>query len=322
MMRRPHLFPIAAIGLLVLGGGAPLAAAETMGFNLSAGTPNDAVCKFKPEPAPLGVTETRYCSVVQTLLDEDYEAPGRLEAPFNGTVVGWSVVAGSWSSNTGKIGLALRTGKRGGPVYQGAEVLLPEASPGSRIHFTENLPIEEGAQVALRIGITTRGNAEEASAPLAFATPAIARTETFLRNGTEPWAGDLVETTDHQAVLLEAEIVSTDDTKAPFARRRFRARQHLGRGATVEVRSNERGAARATAKLTITGFARSFRLQSKRINLPANTWGSLRLPLGDQAMRAVKDAEAEGRAIVLKGNVRVVDVAGNMRSLRFQVRGG
>lgn len=317
----PAFVVVVLLGI-ALGGGVPPAAAETMGFNLSTGTSNDAVCRFKPNPAPPGVTETRYCSVVQTILDEDYEAPGRLEAPFNGTVVGWSVVAGPRSSNTGKIGLALRTGKRGGPVYQGADVLLPEASPGSRVHFSENLPIEEGAQIALRIGITTRGNAEEAGAPLAFATPGIARTETFLRNDTEPWGpGDLVETTEHQGLLLEAEIVSTDDTTAPIARRRFSARQDLGRGATVQVRSSERGAARAKATLRIAGLARSFHLLSKRINLPANTWKPLRLRLGGPARRAVATADAEGRGIALKGIVRVLDVAGNQRSLRFQVKG-
>lgn len=319
MFKRINL-TIAPIGLLALGGGGvPPAAAETMGFNLGTGTPNDAVCKFQPEPELPAVTETRYCSVVQTLLDEDYEAPGRLVAPFNGTVIGWSVVAGPRSSNTGKITLALRTGKLGGQVYQGAEVLLPEASVGGRVHFGENLPIEEGAQIALRIGITTRGNAEEASAPLAFATPAIARTETFL--GSEPWGGGLVETTEHQGLLLEAEIVSTDDTTAPKARRRFAARQALGRGAELQVRSSERGAARATARLKIAGLARSFLVRSKRINLSANTWKSLRLPLGGQAKRAVATAEAEGRGIALKGSVRMLDVAGNERSLRFQVKG-
>ena len=296
------------------------AMAATIGSNF-AGAPNDSVCKFKPKASVPGETETRYCSVVQWILDEDYAAPDRLEAPFNGTVVGWSVVAGQRSSNTGRIALALRTGKRGGPVYQGAEVLLPEVSPGSPVHFAENLPIEEGGQIALRIGITTRGNAEEAGAPLAFAAPGIATTETFLGGTSEPWGGDQVETIEHQALLLQAEIVSTEDTTAPIAKRRFAARQELGRGALIQVRSNEAGGARATAKLRIAGLKQSFSLTSKRIRVRPNTWTSLRVPLRGKAAHAVKAAEAEGRGVTLKGKVRVFDGAGNSKPLLFRVRG-
>jgi hypothetical protein len=315
-----HLL-VGVIGLLIFGGGVPVASAETMGFNLSTGTPNDSVCRFKPELSSPGQTETRYCSVVQSILDEDYAAPGRLEPFYNSTVVGWSVVVGPRSSNTGRIGLALRTGKRGGPVYQGAEVLLPDVSPGTRVHFNENLPIEEGAQIALRIGITTRGNAEEASAPLAFSAPGLGRTETFLGAGGEPWGGDQVETTDHQALLLEAEIVSTEDTTAPMARRRFAPRQDLGRGVLIQVRSNERGGARATGKLKIAGLKQSFGVKSKRVKLRPNTWTSLRIPLRGGAARAVKAAEAEGRGVTLKGRVSVADGAGNSTPLQFQVKG-
>lgn len=294
------------------------ATAATMGSNL-AGSPNDSVCEFKPKVSSPGETETRYCSVVQWVLDEDYEAPDRLEAPFNGTVVGWSVVAGPRSSNTGRIALALRTGKPGGPVYQGAEVLLPDVSPGSPVHFDENLPIEEGAQIALRIGITTRGNGEEASAPLAFSTPGVGKTEEFLGGAGEPWGGDQVEFVEHQALLLQAEIVSTEDTTAPIAKRRFAARQELGRGPLLQVRSNEAGGARATAKLRIAGLKQSFSVASKRIRVRPNTWTSLRVPLRGKAASAVKAAEAEGRGVTLKGKVRVFDGAGNSRSLQFRV---
>lgn len=311
--------PVWAIGMLIFVGWAPAAAAETMGFNLSTGTPNDSVCKFKPEPAAPGVTETRYCSVVQTMLDEDYEAPGRLEAPFNGTVVGWSVVAGTRSSNTGEIGLALRTGKPGGPQFQGAEVLLPETTPGHRIHFGENLPIEEGAQIALRIGITTRGNAEEAGAPLAFAAPHLARTETFF--STEPWSSGLVETTEHQGLLLEAEIVSTEDTTAPLARRRFAARQELDLGAVLQVRSNEVGSAQSTANIRIAGVKQQFTVRSPRIKVYPKRWTAIRLRVGGRARRVVKAAEAQGRRITLTGSVRVSDAAGNQKSIPFRVKG-
>lgn len=309
---------ILAISLL----GVSPAEADTIGSNL-ASAPNDSVCKFKPKVFSPGETETRYCSVTQWVLDEDYAAPGRLEAPFNGTVVGWSVVAGPRSSNTGRIGLALRTGKRGAPVYQGAEVLLPDVGPGSRVHFNENLPIEEGAQIALRIGITTLGNAEEAGAPLAFSAPGVGKTETFLGDTGEPWppGGGLVETTEHQALLLQAEIVSTEDTTAPLARRRFAARQDLGRGALMQVRSNEAGVARATAKLMIAGLKQSFSVTSKRVRVRPNIWTALRLPLRGTAARIVKAAEAEGRAVTLKGRVRVVDGAGNSKALLFRVKG-
>lgn len=307
-----------AISLLGVSG----AKADTIGSNL-AFPPNDSVCKFKPESSSPGQTETRYCSVTQWVLDEDYAAPGRLEAFFDGTVVGWSVVVGARSSNTGRISLALRTGKRGGPIYQGAEVLLPDVSPGSRVHFDENLPIEEGAQVALRIGITTRGNAEEAGAPLAFSSPGVGKTETFLGGAGEPWppGGGLVETTEDQALLLQADIVSTEDTTAPIARRRFAGSQDLGRGAVIQVRSNEAGGARASAKLRIAGHRQSFSLMSKRRKLQPNTWTSLRLSLRGGAARAVEAAEAEGRAVTLKGRVGVADRAGNSKTLLFRVKG-
>jgi|SRR6476646_3184788 len=299
------------------------AMAATIGSDLAA-APNDSVCNFKPNVSSPGETETRYCSVTQYILDDDYAAPDRLEAPFNGTVVGWSVVTGPRTSNTGSIGLALRTHKPEGPVYQGAEVLLPaDAAPGSRVHFAENLPIEEGGQIALRIGITTRGNAEEAGAPLAFAAPGIATTETFLGGTGEPWppAGGLVETTEHQALLLAAEIVSTEDTISPIARRRFAARQDLARGALIQVRSNEGGGARATAKLRIAGRKQAFRVVSKRIQVRPNRWTSLRVPLRGKAARAVKTAEAEERGVTLNGKVRVVDGAGNSTPLLFRVSG-
>ena len=321
---------VGVIALQTLSAGVPIAAAETMGVNLSSATANDSVCNFKPEGSSAGAPEIRYCSVAQWLLDEDYAAPGRLEAPFNGTVIGWSVVAGPRSSNTGDIRLALRTGGREGPtykkgpVYQGPEVLLPaDAAPGSRIHFNENLPIEAGAQIALRIGITTRGNAEAAGAPLAFAAPGIATTETFLGGAGEPWppGGGLLDTTEHQALLLETEIVSTEDTTAPIVQRRFAAHQVLRRGAVVQVRSSEAGQARATAKLRISGLAQSFTAMSKRIRVQPHNWTALGLRLQRKARRAVKSAEAEGRGVTLKGQVRVFDGAGNSDPLRFHVQG-
>lgn len=306
-----------AISLL----GASSARAETIGSNLTS-APNASVCKFKPEVSSPGATETRYCSVVQSVLDEDYAAPGGLKPFNNSTVVGWSVVAGSRSSNTGRIVLALRTGKPGGPIYNGAEVVLPaDASPGTPVHFNENLPIEEGAQIALRIGVTTLGNAEEAGAPLAFSAPGIGITETFLGGTSEPWGGSQVETTENQALLLQAEIVSTKDTTAPVAKRRFAARQDLSRGALIKVRSNESGGARATAKLTIAGLKQSFSVSSKRIKVRPNIWTSLRIPLRGKAARAVKAAESEGRGVTLKGKVRVLDGAGNSRPLQFRVKG-
>lgn len=309
---------VLAVSLL----GASPTKADTIGSNL-ASSPNDSVCEFRPEISSPGEVETRYCSVTQWILDEDYAAPGRLEAFFNGTVVGWSVVVGARSSNTGRITLALRTGKRGAPIYQGAEVLLPDVSPGSRVHFDENLPIEEGAQVILRIGITTRGNAEEAGAPLAFNVPGVGKTETFLGGAGEPWppGGGLVETTENQALLLQAEIESTEDTTAPIARRRFAGRQDLGRGAVIQVRSNEAGGVRATARLKIAGRKQSFSVTSKRIRVRPNTWTSLRLPLRKAVARAVKAAEAEGRLVTLKGKVHVADGAGNSRALLFRVKG-
>lgn len=330
MIKWPIKVLIGVFVLLIVGAAVSNAAAETMGVNLSGATANDSVCKFKPEGSSPGATETRYCSVAQWLLDEDYAAPGRLEAPFDGTVVGWSVVAGPRSSNTGDIRLALRTGGRGGPtykkgpIYRGPEVLLPaDAALGSRIYFDENLPIEEGAQIALRIGITTRGNAGEVGAPLAFAAPGIATTETFLGGTGEPWppGGGLLETTPHQALLLEAEIVSNEDTTTPTAQRRFAARQVLRRGVVIQVRSSEAGRARATAKLRIVGLKQSFTATSKRIRVQPKHWTALRLRLKGKAGRAVRAAEAEGRGLMLKGQVRVFDGAGNSELLRFHVLG-
>ncbi|HEX5988672.1 MAG TPA: hypothetical protein VFY75_00475 [Solirubrobacterales bacterium] len=308
--------------LLLFSSGGSAASAETLGFNLRTGTPNDSVCRFKPEVS-YGQTETRYCSVVQRILDEDYAA-GRLDPYYDSTVVGWSVITGPRSSNTGKISLALRTGKLGGPIYQGPEVMLPDVSPGTRVHFNENLPIEEGSQIALRIGITTRGNAEEAGAPLAFSAPGVGITETSLGGSGEPWGlngGGMSEANDHQALLLETQVVSTEDTSAPVAKRRFAARQDLARGARLQVRSSEGGAARATAKLRIAGLKRTFSVASKGKKVRPKIWTSLHLPLRGRVLMAVKAAEAEGREVTLKGRVRVVDGAGNSTGLLFRVKG-
>lgn len=304
--------------ILTLGAGAQQAPAETLGSNLSS-SPNASICEFKPE---VWFPETRYCSVTQWLLDEDHAAPGGVAAPFDGNVVGWSVMTGARSANTGDITLALRTGKRGGPIYTGPEVLLPPVSPGTRLHFAESLPIEEGAQVALRIGITTRGTEEEVGAPLIFNSPKVGSIETFLGGTGEPWpaGGGLVEPDRDQVLLLQVEIVSTEDVAAPIVRRRFAPRQRLVQGAVFRVRSSEPGSARAIAKLRIDGLERSFRLASKRIPLAAERWSPLRLPVRGSAKAAIRLAEAEGRGITISGRGHVSDTAGNSRGFAFRLR--
>jgi hypothetical protein len=131
----------------------------------------------------------------------------------------------------------------------------------------------------------------------------------------------LIEFTDHQALLLEAEILSTRDTTTPIAQRRFAARQVLRRGAVIQVWSSEAGQARATAKLRISGLKQSFTVTAKRIRLQSDKWTRLRLRLQGKPRRSVKAAEAEGRGLMLEGRVRVFDAAGNVKPLRFQVQG-
>src|SRR6476646_6138562 len=84
------------------------AMAATIGSDLAA-APNDSVCNFKPNVSSPGETETRYCSVTQYILDDDYAAPDRLEAPFNGTVVGCPLFLGPVTSTRARIGPPLGT---------------------------------------------------------------------------------------------------------------------------------------------------------------------------------------------------------------------
>jgi hypothetical protein len=316
--RRPWVLTVALVSTLVLSGeSASPVFAEAIGTNLR-GAPNDSVCSYRPETV---FPETRYCSVVQWLLDEDLSASDGLTAPVNGTVVGWSVVAGSRSQNTAAITLALRTGSRSGPVYGGPEVLLPTVAPGTRVHFAENLPIDAGAQLALRIGVTTGGTQEEVGAPLAFAAPGAGTTESWLGGTGEPWpqGGGLIDTVAGQVLLLEAEIASSEDTSAPAVRKRFAKRQNLRRGAVIWVRSSEQGRARASAKLLVAGVG-SFKLTTRRIAVQSETWTALRIPLRPAVRRAVRTAEEEEGDVTLRGRARVVDAAGNDRRFAFQVK--
>lgn len=328
--RRVSILIAAFVLTMALGSGTALAApVVNIGTKLLSGPQNDSVCKFKPAgPFP----ETRYCSITQSNIDLDHQATAGLTAPFDGKVVRWSVLGGPRSANTGEITLALRTGGRPDgmlrPTYQGPEVALPaNLNPGSRVDFVEDLPIEEGASLALRIGIRTRGSEEEVGAPLASMTSlAYDATETWLGGTGEPWppGGGLVETTRNQALLLEAEIESTEDITPPTLRRRFGARQPLGRRAVLRVRSNENGAIRAAGKLRIAGQKGAFAITSKLLPVKANRWAVLPLPVRGRAGRAVRAAEAEGRRVVLNGQVTAFDGAPgrNSRSLPFRIRGG
>lgn len=306
-------------------GSAQAAPVANIGTTLTSGPQNESVCRFKPVgPFP----ETRYCGITQLNIDLDHEATGGLAAPFNGRVVRWSVVAGPRSANTGEITLALRTGKGGGePVYQGPEVPLPKnLNPGSRIDFAEDLPIEEGGYLALKIGISTRGTEEEVGAPLASATSLIHdKTWAWVRGTGEPWppGGGFVQETQNQALLLEAEISSTEDTTAPLLRRRFGARQPLGHRAVLRVISSENGAIRASGKLRLAGVKGAFGISSKLLPVKAKRWTILRLPVRGRAGRVVRTAETEGRRVVLSGQVRAFDgsPARNSRSLPFRIRG-
>jgi hypothetical protein len=134
----------------------------------------------------------------------------------------------------------------------------------------------------------------------------------------------LVETIRSQALLLEAEISSTEDTTAPVLRRRFGARQTLGRRAILRVRSNEPGAIRASGKLRIAGQKGAFAISSKLLPVKAKRWTVLPLRVRGRAGRAVRAAEAEGRRVVLSGRVVAFDgsPARNSSSLPFRIRGG
>jgi hypothetical protein len=322
--RRGSLLIGAFVLTLSVGSGTALAVpVVNIGTKLMSGPQNDLVCKFKPVGA---FPENRHCGITQSNLDLDDEATGGLTAPFNGKVIRWSVVAGPRSANTGEITLALRTGKRGGPVYQGPEVPLPaNLNPGSRVDFVEDLPIEEGAYLALRIGIRSLGSEEVVGAPLAFATShANDATETWIGGTGEPWppGGGSVETIRNQALLLEAEIASTEDTTAPILRRRFGARQALGRRAAVRVRSSEAGAIRASGRLRIAGQEGAFPISSELLTVKAKRWTVLPLPVRGRAGRAVRAAEAEGRRVMLSGRIVAFDgsPARNSSSLPFRIR--
>lgn len=314
---RGALVALLAVG--VLGAVSPAAKAATIGTKLTTGAQSVSVCKFHPE---VGLAETRYCGIMQSNVDLDNQAADGLVSPFNGRVVRWSVVYGPRSANTGEITLALRTRTPDGLVSKGpAFVLPPTDTPGTRAEFSDDLPIAEGGEIALRIGITTCGTEEEVGAPLATPGLQYDYTLTSLRDEGEPWppGGGFGESTDHQALMLEAEVVSTEDTVGPVVRRRFASRQDLRRGAVVRVRSDEDGSARAVGRLNIEGRKGSFAVRSKRVQLRSNRWTALALLIGATTRRAVVAAERDGRRIRLHGSIRAFDAAANLRTVSFRI---
>jgi hypothetical protein len=311
---------VLALAFAVLGVSGPVARAETIGTKLNTDAQNVSVCNFEPKtPFP----ETRYCGIMQSNVDLDHQADDGLVAPFNGRVVRWSVVYGPRSANTGEITLALRTRSPSGLVSKGSAFVLPPTdTPSTRADFPDDLPIAEGGEIALRIAITTLGTEEKVGVPLATAGLQYDNTWTSLRDEGEPWppGGGFGFSTDHQALMLEAEVVSTEDTAGPVVHRRLASRQDLRHGAVIRVRSDENGSARAVARIKIQGRKGSFPVRSRRRRLRSGRWTVLALEVSERTRHVIAAAEEDSREITLRGTIRAFDAAANLRAVRFRIK--
>jgi hypothetical protein len=314
------------------------ATAATIGSNLAA-APNDSVCKFQSfEP------ETHVCSVGQVDLLPSHVATGGLVAPFDGVIVRWSVVSGAALPGTGTVKLALRLMRGPGYLEKGPEVELPPSPAGTRHTFAERLPVGAGQSVGVKITISNRST-QEAGAPIAFREEGVGKIDTWTG---EPWESGIWSQEEGVELLLDAEVepdadrdgygdltqdcfpnhpgdqhLCGGDFAPPAIQPRFAARQGFFRSGAVVVRvaSNEAGVARAEGVLEIKGRrGGTYRLRNARTPITAGGEVVLRLRLPKRALKAVRAARREGKRMVVKGRVGVMDAAGNEGQASVRVR--
>lgn len=328
------LSAIASMALgLSLAAPAP-AEAVALGSNLAA-APDDSVCKFQSlEP------ETRICTVGQGDLLTGHAATGGLVAPFDGVIVGWSVVSGAALPGTGTVKLALRVI---GYPGKGPEVELPASPPGTRHTYAEQMSVEAGSRIGLTISTTNRST-QEAGAPISFREAGVGTIDIW---AGEPWKS--IWTTEEDAELLLSAEIEPDadhdglgdltqdcfptllgrqelcghDLESPIIQPRFAARQAFLRSGTIHigVATNESGLASAEGWLQIKGRGgRAYRLRGSHRSVVADGQAVLPLRLRKRVLDVAKAAAHSGRKLLVTARVGVADAAGNERQATIRVR--
>lgn len=301
-----------------------------IGSNLGAEA-NDSVCSFQSlEP------KTRTCTIGQVDLESNHSATDGVVAPFDGVIVRWSVVIGTPLPGTGVVKLALRS-MPPGYLTRGPEFELPASPPGTHHTFPERMPVLAGQHVGLRVSVENRST-QEAGAPIAFQQDGVGTVDI--------WAGEQFESIweGHQEgveLLMAAEIepdgdhdgygdltqdcspneVGSDqgcDLYAPAIKFRSAGRQPFLKTGAVLVHASvsDAGFTSATGRLTVTGKRGKWtsRLRGAEGRLvEAQGWTTLRLRVRRRVLKAARVAAREGKKIVAKVVVTVVDTKGNER---------
>jgi len=328
------------VGLLGAAMAIPVsAAAETIGSNLAT-APNESLCRFESsEPA------SRFCIVGQHQLTASHSEPAGLTAPFDGVVVGWSVVSGVAPPGTGVVKLALRTTAGPGYLQKGPEVELPLGSPGTRYSFPERMSVSARQPLGLAISVANR-NGQAAGAPIAFREDGVGVVDTYTG---EPFAPQTIWDQEEDIELMMNAIVEADadhdgygdltqdcfpgtplmtelcgrDIAPPAITLRFRPHQPFLRSGVVSGRiySSEAGRVSASGLLEIKGpHGRTASLRNAAGALTTGSATELRLRLLAPALRAAKAALAEGKRVLVAVSVRAVDASGNDRLAFANVR--
>lgn len=313
------------------------ASAATVGSRLLSPA-NESVCRFQSlEPA------TQSCTVGQKELLSGHIADGGLVAPFDGVIVGWSVISGTPLPGTGSVRLALRLMSGPGQLSKGPEVLLASSPAGTRHSFVERMPIGAGQPIGVKV-IVQNGSTQEAGAPIAFREVGVGAVASWVG---EPWDSTW-ESEEDIELLLDAVIepdadrdgygdITQDcfptafgneelcgrDLEPPQIRARVANRQAFLRSGLIRVRlaSSETGLASAEGMLEIKGRdGWTYGLRGARKSVQANGQASLLLRVRKAALKAARAASQEGKKIVVRVRLGVADAAGNERQATTRVR--
>lgn len=312
------------------------AKALTIGSNLVAGA-NESVCRFQSfEP------ETRACTVGQVDLHVGHTATGGLVSPFDGVIVRWSVVTGTYLPGTGPIKLALRT-MAPGYLERGPEVGLVPGPPGTRHIFQERLPVSAGQPIAVKASIENR-NTQEAGLPIMFREEGVGTLDT--------WAGEQFESIwegweENVELLLDAEVepdgdhdgygdltqdcfpnepgtTKSCDWKAPAIRLRVAGRQNFLHSGAIRiwVSLNETGSVRVAGQLGVKGRRGRWtsHLRGDSGPVAAGGWTALRLHVRKRALKTARLAACDGKTIIVAVRMAAVDGQGNERQESTEVR--
>ena len=111
----------------------------------------------------------------------------------------------------------------------------------------------------------------------------------------------------------------TLDTRPPVLRLRLARLGPGGRGILVGAACDEACVVRATARITIRGTARVYRLQSRARTLAPSATARLTLRFGLALRRALKRSSMRGKRVTAALSVRAVDSAGNASTRRTRL---